>query len=74
MVRKNLIGVEDRTKFRCPVPVCSKQKSNKRALAQHIAMSRNSLHRAWRVEHSLPVDYETMADVGKMMQKIKEMI
>ena len=71
MTRKR-VEVTKTKKFRCPI--CSHQSSSLRGIAQHLAMSRDEVHRAWRREHGLPEDYETMGEAMEMARRILEIL
>ena len=71
MTRK-CVEVTKTKKFRCPI--CSHQSGSLRGIAQHLAMSRDEVHRAWRREHGLPEDYETMGEAMEMARRILEIL
>ena len=71
MTRKR-VKVDEIREFKCPV--CPYQAASPRHVAQHLAMKRDEAHRAWRAEHGLPEDYETMSDVFRMIKQIMRML
>ena len=66
MVRKKLAHVI--IPHRCPI--CGYSRPTLRGLAQHIAMKRDEKHASWREKHGLLRNYETMAEVLAMKEKI----
>jgi len=55
-------------------PVCSYQAYSLRGVAQHLAMKRDKVHEAWRVEQKFPEGYVKMPEVIKITWKIMDIL
>jgi lipopolysaccharide biosynthesis protein len=55
-------------------PVCPWQVYFLRGVAQHLAMKRDKVHEAWRVEHKLPEGHVPLPDSMKITWKIMDML
>jgi hypothetical protein len=70
MVRKQVIAKPK--PYMCPV--CPRQAYTLNGIAQHLAMSWEDAHVAWRLSHGLPERARTMVEVKHMKKKIEEII
>ena len=70
MVRKK--SVSQVKSWGCPV--CPWQAYSLRGVAQHLAMKRDKVHEAWRVEHELPEDHVALTESMKITWKIMDML
>jgi len=55
-------------------PVCPWQAYSIRGVAQHLAMKRDKVHEAWRVEHNLPEGSVALTEVMKITWKIVDIL